>query len=95
MQPWRYGGSLTVPNPSQQAALVREAWADGKLTANRFGLIETHGTGTPMGDPIEIQGLKEAYAASMDPGGTLAPCVLGAVKTNLGHLERQQDLRDS
>ncbi|MGW2327042.1 SDR family NAD(P)-dependent oxidoreductase [Streptomyces sp. NPDC001700] len=76
--------SLTAPNPEAQTALLRKAYTP-ELAA-RVTHIETHGTGTNLGDPIEISALRAAF-------GTLAPhrepgsITLGAVKTNVGHLE--------
>ena len=52
-----------------------------------LGLIETHGTGTGLGDAIEIAALKRALAQSMPAAATTARCAIGAVKANIGHLE--------
>jgi polyketide synthase PksN len=82
--------SLTAPNPKAQAALVAEAVRKAGIDPRSVGYIEAHGTGTELGDPVEINGLKSAfrelYAAS---GDALAQphCGLGSVKTNIGHLE--------
>jgi len=76
--------SLTAPNPEAQTALLEKAYTP-ELAA-RVTHIETHGTGTNLGDPIEVGALRAAF-------GTLAPhrepgsITLGAVKTNVGHLE--------
>ncbi|MFI8931748.1 SDR family NAD(P)-dependent oxidoreductase [Streptomyces sp. NPDC053474] len=74
-------GGLTVPSAALQASLVEAALADAGLAARDIGYVEAHGTGTALGDPIEVQGLTKAFA------GSDAPCALGSVKTNLGHLE--------
>jgi acyl transferase domain-containing protein len=74
-------GGLTVPNPLRQAQLIREAWRVAEVEPASIGLIETHGTGTPLGDPIEIRGLSQAFS---DERGS---CALGSIKTNIGHLE--------
>ncbi|WP_161624829.1 SDR family NAD(P)-dependent oxidoreductase [Streptomyces spectabilis] len=74
-------GGLTVPSAALQASLVEAALADAGLDARDIGYVEAHGTGTALGDPIEVQGLTKAFA------GSEAPCALGSVKTNLGHLE--------
>ncbi|WP_172383282.1 SDR family NAD(P)-dependent oxidoreductase [Streptomyces sp. MNP-20] len=74
-------GGLTVPSAALQASLVEAALADAGLGARDIGYVEAHGTGTALGDPIEVQGLTKAFADSD------APCALGSVKTNLGHLE--------
>lgn len=79
--------SLTAPNPAAQADLIAGAYESAQVPMNTLGYIETHGTGTALGDPIEIEGLKKAYGRS-EKGDVENPrCALGAVKTNLGHLE--------
>ncbi len=75
---------LTVPNGLSQLSVIREALANGGVAAHRVGYVETHGTGTPLGDPIEIQALGEALR---DGRTSNRPLVVGSVKTNLGHLE--------
>ncbi|MCP4043365.1 MAG: polyketide synthase, partial [Gammaproteobacteria bacterium] len=80
-------GSLTAPNPRAQTALLLSAYREAGFTPESIGHIETHGTGTKLGDPIEIQGLKDAFG-EMEAGKTAQPwCALGSVKTNIGHLE--------
>ncbi|MGW0563119.1 SDR family NAD(P)-dependent oxidoreductase [Streptomyces sp. NPDC003016] len=74
-------GGLTVPSASMQASLVRTALADAGVAASDISYVEAHGTGTALGDPIEVQGLARAFE------GSGAPCAIGSVKTNLGHLE--------
>ncbi|AGC45620.1 polyketide synthase [Myxococcus stipitatus DSM 14675] len=80
------GGSngLTAPNVLAQQALIREALASARLSPSDIGYIEAHGTGTPLGDPIETEALRATYGKSRPEG---SPCYLGSVKTNLGHLE--------
>lgn len=73
--------SLTAPNVGAQKKVVQRALADAGLDAGALTYIETHGTGTALGDPVEINALKAVFAQSN------APCALGAVKTNIGHLE--------
>jgi acyl transferase domain-containing protein/acyl carrier protein len=77
------GAGFTVPNGASQQALIRQALEEAKLRPADIGYIEAHGTGTALGDPIEIGAL--AAALGQDRGG--APLLVGAVKTNLGHLE--------
>ncbi|HTR88010.1 MAG TPA: SDR family NAD(P)-dependent oxidoreductase [Reyranella sp.] len=72
---------LTVPKPEKQAELLRTAWRDAAIDPRQLGYIEAHGTGTSLGDPIEVQGIRQAL------GGSDQRCGLGSVKTNLGHLE--------
>ncbi|MCX2729175.1 amino acid adenylation domain-containing protein [Saccharopolyspora sp. NFXS83] len=82
--------SLTVPNPRAQAEVVAAAHRAAAVPPDSIGYLEAHGTGTPLGDPIEIDGLKDAfsrlYAEWHLPvqGGRTG---LGSVKTNIGHLE--------
>ncbi len=74
-----------APNPAAQADVIAEAHAVSGIDSSTVSYVETHGTGTPLGDPIEIQGLRTAFEVSQTarPG----PCVLGSVKSNIGHLE--------
>jgi len=82
-------GGLTVPNPEQQAKLLLDAWRKADVTPDTISYIETHGTGTSLGDPIEINGLKDAFASALSPDADIqaGACGLGSIKTNLGHLE--------
>src|ERR1700693_1536994 len=73
----------TVPNGPAQQALLRQALAASRLQPSDIDYIEAHGTGTPLGDPIELDALSQVFADRNDS----APLVLGSVKTNLGHLE--------
>ncbi|MDI1477096.1 type I polyketide synthase [Polyangium sp. y55x31] len=75
---------LTAPNVLSQQALLRQALESARLRADDIGYIEMHGTGTPLGDPIEADALREVFGAPRDDGSR---CLLGAVKTNIGHLE--------
>lgn len=78
-----HANSLTAPNPRAQADLIKQACRG--IDIDSIGYIEAHGTGTRLGDPIEISGLKQAFA---ELGGSGARrCYLGSVKTNIGHLE--------
>ncbi|MEU9123595.1 SDR family NAD(P)-dependent oxidoreductase [Streptomyces sp. NPDC048506] len=82
--------SLTSPNPRAQAMLIRQAYAKAGIDPRTVGYIEAHGTGTALGDPIEINGLKEAFGALYEEHGATveeAHCGIGSVKTNIGHLE--------
>jgi acyl transferase domain-containing protein len=75
---------LTAPNPLAQKDMLRQAFADARVRAADIGYVETHGTGTALGDPIEIEALTEVFG---EPEPDSSGCVLGAVKTNIGHLE--------
>ncbi len=76
--------TYAAPNPGAQAEVIAEAHAVSGVDSPTIGYVETHGTGTALGDPIEIEGLRRGFAAS-DSGRT-QPCVLGSVKSNVGHL---------
>jgi acyl transferase domain-containing protein len=73
---------LTVPNGPAQEALVRRALRNAGMEAADVDYIEAHGTGTPLGDPIELRALANVFAPGRD-----RPLVVGSVKTNIGHLE--------
>ncbi|MFJ5927437.1 type I polyketide synthase, partial [Kitasatospora sp. NPDC092948] len=84
------GTGLTVPSERAQAAVIRKACAAAGVTPGDLQYVELHGTGTPVGDPLEARGLWLARAEGAGPvDGETAPEVLdvGSVKTNLGHLE--------
>jgi acyl transferase domain-containing protein len=72
---------LTAPSPVAQQRLLRKALADAGVDAREVGYIEAHGTGTRLGDPIEVEALRAVYG----PGERT--CALGSVKTNFGHQE--------
>ncbi|GJF23620.1 SDR family NAD(P)-dependent oxidoreductase [Streptomyces sp. HO565] len=74
---------FTAPNVLAQVSLIEAALADAGLEPDAVGYAETHGTGTPLGDPIEMDAL--ATALGRRNGG--APLPVGALKTNFGHLE--------
>lgn len=79
-------GGLTVPNPDKQRKLLEEAYANADVTVDTVNYLEAHGTGTMLGDPIEIAGMTAAF--NRLHGKHQAPwCGIGSVKTNLGHLE--------
>ncbi|SFW76604.1 Phosphopantetheine attachment site, partial [Luteibacter sp. UNCMF366Tsu5.1] len=74
----------TVPNPVAQAEVIEAAFTSAGVAADTVSYIEAHGTGTALGDPIEITGLARAFAAR---GGSSKGCAVGSVKSNIGHLE--------
>ncbi|MDP6538814.1 MAG: SDR family NAD(P)-dependent oxidoreductase [Planctomycetota bacterium] len=73
-----------APSVDGQAQAVAEALAVADVSAETIGLVECHGTGTPMGDPIEIAALTTAFRESSACVGT---CAIGSVKSNIGHLD--------
>ncbi|AIQ58857.1 SDR family NAD(P)-dependent oxidoreductase [Paenibacillus borealis] len=83
--------SLTVPNPKAQAEVLVEAYEKAGISPDTIGYIEAHGTGTSLGDPVEINALKSAFKELYHRHGIPVSreqyCGLGAVKTNIGHLE--------
>lgn len=80
--------SLTAPNGAAQAELLTAAWRKAGIDPRTITYIEAHGTGTALGDPVEINAIKSAWASSADQEADAAPrCAIGAVKTNIGHLE--------
>ncbi|XYH95262.1 SDR family NAD(P)-dependent oxidoreductase [Sorangium sp. So ce1128] len=75
---------LTAPNVLSQQALLRQALESARVSPAQVGYVEAHGTGTSLGDPIELQAMKEVLGGPRPDG---LPCWLGSVKTNIGHLE--------
>lgn len=75
---------MTVPGEEAQAAMLREAYARAGIDPAEIQYVEAHGTGTPVGDPIETRALGAVLSAGRDAD---RPCILGSVKTNIGHLE--------
>ncbi|WFG47245.1 acyltransferase domain-containing protein (plasmid) [Pseudonocardia alni] len=73
-------GGLAVPNARAQADVLRRAYAAAGLDRSAAQYVELHGTGTPVGDPIEAAAVGEAL-------GSVSPVAVGSVKTNIGHLE--------
>jgi phthiocerol/phenolphthiocerol synthesis type-I polyketide synthase E len=76
--------TYAAPNGAAQADVIAEAHAVADVDSSTVSYVETHGTGTPLGDPIEIEGLRRAFGVSdtARPG----PCAVGSVKSNIGHL---------
>lgn len=74
---------LTVPNPVAQAAVIRQALTAAGLAPDDVAYVETHGTGTRLGDPIEVQGLRSVFGQAQRSDRLR----LGAVKRAIGHAE--------
>ena len=77
-----FSSGFTVPNKRAHEKVIRQALANAQVTADEISYIEAHGTGTTLGDPIEIRALGAVFGAER-----AAPLFVGSVKTNLGHLE--------
>ncbi|MEQ1570629.1 MAG: SDR family NAD(P)-dependent oxidoreductase, partial [Myxococcota bacterium] len=75
-------GGLTVPSPAAQREVIERALDAAGVTPSDVAVLEAHGTGTPLGDPIEIGAVRAVLGA-----GRARPLVVSTVKTNLGHLE--------
>lgn len=75
---------ITAPSASAQAAVVRAAWRDAGIDPGTVGYVEAHGTATKLGDPVEIDGLVEAFSSWTDARQT---CAVGSAKSNVGHLD--------
>ncbi len=74
----------TAPSVEGQMQVIAEALAFAEIPAKTISYVETHGTGTPLGDPIEIAALTKVFRAETDKTGY---CAIGSVKTNIGHLD--------
>jgi len=74
----------TAPSVTGQADVIAEAIAVAEIEANTIDYVETHGTGTQLGDPIEIEALTQAFRQTTPNKGF---CGIGSVKTNIGHLD--------
>lgn len=75
---------FTAPNEAAQEEVIRAALQQAKLRPNQISYIEAHGTGTPLGDPIELNALNHVYCRDQQRAH---PLLVGSVKTNIGHSE--------
>lgn len=73
---------LTVPNGRAQVQVIRQALENGGVNPAQVSCVEAHGSGTALGDPIEVEALSTVYGQNRQ-----MPLVIGSVKTNIGHLE--------
>ena len=79
-----HSNGLTAPSGLAQQEVIRSALQAAHVSPAQISYVEAHGTGTPLGDPIEM----EALSAVLGEGRpTDQPCIVGSVKTNIGHLE--------
>ncbi|MGD1918923.1 MAG: ketoacyl-synthetase C-terminal extension domain-containing protein [Pleurocapsa sp.] len=72
--------SITTPSSLSQQAVIKQALVNSRIEANQISYLETHGTGTSLGDAIELEALSQVFNNNQE-------LVLGAVKTNIGHAE--------
>ncbi|MFD7550890.1 SDR family NAD(P)-dependent oxidoreductase [Streptomyces sp. NPDC059816] len=77
-------GAVTAPNPERQSALLEAAWADAGISPDTIGYLEAHGTGTKLGDPVEVDGIVAAFGRHTSATGF---CTIGTAKAHLGHTE--------
>ena len=79
-----HGSGLTVPSVEAQQQVLRQALAQARMNPEDLAYVETHGTGTRLGDPLEVEALSSVYRPAGREG---LPLWIGSVKTNIGHLE--------
>ena len=77
-------GGLTAPNGPAQESVIREALKNAGIAPEQISYLEAHGTGTSLGDPIEVRAAAAALCHDRPP---VDPLMLGSIKTNVGHLE--------
>ena len=77
--------NITSPSPEAQAEVITRAWQKAGIYADQLAYIESHGTGTVLGDPIEIKGIRQAM--DQRPGEEAAKISIGAIKSQFGHLD--------
>lgn len=74
--------SIAAPNPDAQTETILRAWEDANVDPETISYIETHGSGTRIGDPLEVQGIENAFRKHTEKKQF---CGIGSVKTNIGH----------
>lgn len=75
---------LTAPNGIAQQSVIKQALKNANVNPSQISYVEAHGTGTSLGDPIELNAIKEVLTQGRSPDQS---CWIGSVKTNIGHLE--------
>lgn len=75
---------ITAPNTKAQSEVIISAWQSAQVNPESISYIEAHGTGTSLGDPIEIEGITDAFRKYTDKKQF---CAVGSVKSNIGHLD--------
>ena len=79
-----HANTVTAPNPRLEAQVIAGAWADARIDPSTLSYIEAHGTGTKLGDPVEVQGLSLAFGPSERRRNF---CAIGTAKAHMGHAE--------
>jgi acyl transferase domain-containing protein/NADPH:quinone reductase-like Zn-dependent oxidoreductase/NADP-dependent 3-hydroxy acid dehydrogenase YdfG/acyl carrier protein len=79
----RSSGFMVTPSRQGQKEMLKAAWKSAAIEPEDLSYIEMHGTGTAVGDPVEV----EAVGAALVEAGVQRPCPLGSIKTNIGHTE--------
>ncbi|MEU8898509.1 condensation domain-containing protein [Nocardia sp. NPDC048505] len=74
--------TISTPSATGQARVIEKAWAAAGLDPHTAGYLETHGSGTRLGDAVELEGLRTVFGAERE-----RPLPIGSVKTNIGHLD--------
>ncbi|MFD1773338.1 type I polyketide synthase [Paenibacillus rhizophilus] len=74
---------ITAPRPQGQAEVIREAFRRSGIHPETISYVETHGTATPLGDPIEVEGMTQAFSSFTDKTQF---CGIGSVKSSVGHM---------
>ncbi len=80
---------ITAPNAEAQAEVIDQAWRDAGIHPDSLAFIEAHGTGTRLGDPVEVEGLTKAFRRYTE---RTQFCALGSVKANIGHTDHAAGL---
>mmetsp|Transcript_1834 Transcript_1834/g.1276 ORF Transcript_1834/g.1276 Transcript_1834/m.1276 type:complete len:738 (-) Transcript_1834:104-2317(-) len=83
------GYSLTAPNPIAQSRVIIDAYKNAGINPETVNYIEANGTGTNLGDPVEINGFKESFLklSNNNKHRQIGYCAVGSIKPNIGHLE--------
>src|SRR5262249_27449683 len=77
---------FTAPSVAGQAAVIGESLMMAEVDPSTVTYVEAHGSGTPLGDPVEIAALTQAFQTAGGEGQAPGSCAVGSVKTNVGHL---------
>nr|AKG25413.1 putative polyketide synthase [Hematodinium sp. SG-2015] len=77
--------SITQPNPEQQMVAIQDVMTKARIAADQVAFFEAHGTGTSVGDPVEMKSMTQTVAAQRS--SCMGPLIIGSVKGNIGHLE--------